>query len=242
MLRLIKYVCSENPDVFTCHSVFSKITNQSLKSININAYTKQPQYKVFYNDRLISIIINEEDLDIVDSLPQYLELFHNKGKIKAILISDEEYKPIKKFNNGEYVSATGIISFAKSLTIPKDILVNNQVFAKRKRQSPINPLGNFNQGERDRTFEYLENKIGIDIRNEQIDSRDFRFEMLSYKNFEKNKQVFSKSNNNKISLHNVFSFYIVGYIKEDSKINSLEYTSIGRKRSYGFGNIKITKI
>ncbi len=64
--------------------------------------------------------------------------------------------------------------------------------------------------------------------------------MISYKHFEKKNPVFSKTNKNSLSLHDVFFFSVVGYVKCVEKANSMQFTSLGRKRSYGLGVVDLS--
>lgn len=232
MIREIKYVCTASVDYFTCHALFSRITDGALSKLKLNSYSKQPQYRIYFQDRTITILINEHDINLLAQLPTSIDFNHNGKILTAILYSDIPYEIKNLFKNGDFVFASGVISYAKNLNT-KDVLYSEK---KIKHQSPINPHGEILKGEKKSTIEYLENKLGIDL-NSQISERTFRFEIISYKHFESNKNVYSKSNNNKLSLHNVFSFELQGFVKNCETINSLEYTSIGKKRSYGFGNV-----
>ncbi len=243
MLREIKYVCTENPDVFTCHSIFSWVTDNSLKSVNVNAYTKAPEFLVYSTDRVVTVIVNDEDLKLAKELPVSLDLNHNGRVLKAVLLSNNEYIVQPKFKEGDFVCASGVISFARSLSKKETIpATENQSGKEMKRNkiSPVTPFGNFKDGEKQRTIKYLEDKIGLDLSNPQIDSRQFRFEMISYKHFEKKNPVFSKTNKNSLSLHDVFFFSVVGYVKCVEKANSMQFTSLGRKRSYGLGVVDLS--
>lgn len=245
MLREIKYVCTQTPDVFTCHSIFSKVTDCSLKDLNVNAYSKSPEFLIYSNDRVVVIIVNDEDLKIAKNLPVDLELNHNGGTLKAVLLSDKEYVAEPKFKEGDFVCASGVISFARSLSKPEIITAENSQngkIGKRNKISPMTPFGNFKDGERQRTLKYLEDKIGLNLNDPQVDSRQFRFEMISYKHFEKKFPVLSKTNKNKLSLHDVFFFSVVGFVKDAEKANSLQFTSIGRKRSYGLGVVDLSLV
>ncbi|MBC7473937.1 MAG: hypothetical protein H7263_06565 [Candidatus Sericytochromatia bacterium] len=237
MIREIKYVCTASVDYFTCHALFSKISDGALSKLSLNSHSKQPEYRVFFQDRVITIIVNDEDINIVNDLPKSIEFNHQGKKLITILASDTPYEIKSSFNEGQFVTAKGVISYAKNLSNPETVH-NQKGVLIRKHKSPIMPNGEILKGEKQATLDYLEKKLGIDLRT-QTGDRSFRFEMLSYKNFESKHSVYSKSNQKKLSLHNVFSFEIQGFIKNANTVNSLEFTSIGKKRSYGFGNIYI---
>lgn len=240
-MREIKYVCNKTPDIFTCHSIFSKLTNCGLSKISVNAYSKQPEYAVRMEDRVITLNINEDDLSVVRELPKELVFNHNGGTLIAILWSDKTFEVENRFKNGQFIEIFGTISMAKTLTGKQEISRPDGEVAEIKTLCPVTPFGTFQDGERQRTFDYLENRLGIDLRT-QIDSKKFRFEMISYKHFEKNKSLFSSSNGNKFSIHNVFNFSIQCWVKDSEKLNRMQYFSIGKKRSYGLGNFHINTI
>ena len=236
MIKKIQYIFDNEINNFTCHALFSTITSKKLENMKINCHTKQPEYSVSYQDRVITIIINEEDFGIVFD-QQYFEnnnfetlVFQNEGKnIVGKLWKNENYQNKSNYELNDYVKARGFISYA----------INLSENLKKKNICPIKPNGTFVNGTRQKTLDYLEDRLGIDLRNEQINQRDFRFEMISYKHFELKNKILSKSNNQILSLHNVFSFEVEGFVK-DLKINNLEISSIGKKRTYGLGNIEIT--
>lgn len=234
MIREIKYVCTATVDYFTCHSIFSKITDGQLSRLKLNTYSKQPSYKVSFQDRVITILVDENDFDITKELPLYFILNHQGKELNAVLMSDKEYQVKSDFKVGDFVYASGVISYAKNIGNQTEIINGESV--TRKHKSPITPTGNFQDNQKKFTFKYLESRLGLDL-STQIDKRDLRFEIISYKHFESNHPVFSKSNRNKISIHNVFSFELEAYVKDVYVANSLEYQSVGKKRSYGFGNV-----
>lgn len=240
-MREIKYVCNKTPDIFTCHSIFSKLTECGLSKIAVNAYSKQPEYAVRMDDRVITVNINEDDLSIIAELPKELTFNHNGGTLTAILWSDKCFEIENRFHNGQFIEIFGTISMAKSLTTKKQVDRFDGSLAELKSLCPITPLGNFKDGERQRTFDYLERKLGIDLRK-QIEQRKFRFEMISYKHFEQNKSMFSISNKNKFSIHNVFNFAIQAWVVDENVLNRMQYFSIGKKRSYGLGNFHINTL
>lgn len=226
MIREIKYNFNKTVDNFTCHALFSKITDGALSKLSLNSHSKQPEYKVSFQDRLITILINEDDFKL-DNLPTSVQFNHCGEKINGFLTVDSQYINKKTFNVNDYLTASGVICYTKKHT------------TDNKNKSPINPLGQIINTEKNSIIQYLEEKTGLDI-SKQIDEKNFRIKMISYKNFENRSPVYSKSNHQKISINNVFSFIISGYVKDADSVNSLEYRSIGKKRSYGLGNIYLT--
>lgn len=226
MIKEIKYVFNSSVNYYTCHALFSRITDGYLSKMEINSHSKQPEYKISFLDRVITILINSNDFPNI--IKPDVVSFNNEGKtLMGKFFSENNFLPTYNFQENEFVFASGIISYAKNL---------NTKELGRKHSSPINPKGEIVLSEKLHTLTYLENKLGIELLS-QANDRNFRFEMLSYKHFQGRNEVYSKTNNNKLSIHNVFSFELQGYVKNPKISNSLEYSSIGKRRSYGFGNV-----
>lgn len=225
MIREIKYVANRQVDFFTCHALFSHITNKKLETLNINAYSKSPVFKVFMEDRVITIILDTEDFEKL--LKDSFEFSHKGKPLTLVLWSDNEILKEQNLFENDYVNAQGVISYSTK--------INN------KNRCPVKFDGTFNENMKQDTLKYLSEKTGIKLDSSVTDQRDFRFEAISYKHF-KTGNVHSKSNNNKLDFHNVFYFSIQGFIENPCKANMMKYTSIGKKRSFGFGNIDVSKI
>lgn len=224
MIREIKYVANRPVDFFTCHALFSHLTNKKLENLDINHYSKAPVFKVFMEDRIITVILDDETFKV------YMKdtfIFNHKGKpITLLFLSDKEMIVEQFFKKNDYVNAQGVISYAKK--------INN------KNICPVKFDGTFQDGLKKETLNYLAEKIGLSLDAQVIDQRNFRFEAISYKHFNTG-NVHSKSNNNKLDFHNVFYFSIQGFIECEYKSNMMKCTSIGKKRSFGFGNVEIKK-
>lgn len=231
MIRQIKYVFSASVDYFTCHALFSTITDKYVEKMHVNAYTKQPIYKVTFQDRVITLWVEDS---IPVQCPNFIEFFHKGKKIQGKLWKNTEYVPQYTFKEGEYVFAFGVINYARK----------EKYLETSRNYTPVNGLGNFEKKEnmsvKQESLLYLSNKLGIQLKDE--DQRDFRFELLTHDHFDNGHCVFSKTNNNRITIHNSFSFAVKGYIVDANKVNQLDYCSIGKKRSYGLGNIEIHRV
>lgn len=241
MIKIIKYVCTFDPDYLTCHAIFSHVTNNQLKKIEQNAYIQKPKFKVYFEDRIVTLIYSEESFnEIKDS--EKISLYHNGKEHYALKINISNYIfENNKTNIGDYVTASGVISMAKKLTIIQKI-DNPDKIILRKNICPVDSLGNFIAGEKQRTLDYLQKSLGIDLKTKNSDSREFRFEMISWRHLHKGKSYKSKSNPGNITLHNVFYFYVNGFVNNIESFNNLNISSIGKKRSYGLGNIQTSII
>lgn len=226
MIREIKYIFTESVNHLTCHALFATITDNALAKLKINAYSKPLEYKVSYQDRTITILINDEDFNVSKELVKEVKLKHRGREIIGVLFSDNKFTPSWSFKKGDFVRLQGVLSYAKKVKEGEKVI----------HQSPVTLKGNLFLENKEHTLKYLESKLGIDLSN-QIDFRSLRFEFISYKSFEDGYDVYSKSNNQKISFHNVFSFDFDVYVVDEKIVNSLEYSSVGKKRSYGFGNV-----
>lgn len=208
MIRKIEYLCSEKPSIYTAHSLFSKITEQGLKDLKVNMYSKQPEFKVLIQENAIVIIINTNDLSILSSLPSEYAFFNDDKKLIARLTKDEVFSVKSNLSLNDNVSIKGSIMLPRNITKLK-------------------------------IKDYLENKIGINIYKFNIKEH---IDYIHHTKYKTSKNVYSKSNNNQLFIHNTIEFDFLAKVKNLDVINSLESTSIGRKRSYGFGNINIIKI
>lgn len=244
MIRQIKYVCTRRPNLYTCHSLFSKITDCALSKMKVNGYSKQPDYRVGFSDRIIEVIVDDSEINVIESLPLELVFKDGNSTIKAILLEDKEFVDFTNFKKGDFVKISGMISFAKTLTESKvfDVVLPNGEKVKRKHTAPLNFMGNFENNDRQRTLDYLENKIGVILRGEQLEKKEFRpnFSPVSYKQFNEDHVVKSGNNGHKMSFHNIVMFTMFGFVQAPALINKMNATSIGRKRSYGFGHVTVS--
>lgn len=241
-MKKITYQCSMNPDHFTLHALFSCITDNAIKNLNVNPHTKPPHYKIWMEDRCIFIILEESFLKPA-LLIDYA--FNHKGSsIKLKYISCQEVEtlgPIRdRVINGDFVIVDGTMNYGISYKVTE----NGK--DKVRNKCPIDFFGNFIQlpgtkSVRQHTFEYLKENTGLNFLVPQIDSQaDIRFEPINYKSFKSSLSgVSSKSNQQSLDFHNVFHLHAKAQVVDAYKANSLCTTSIARKRTYGFGNLTI---
>lgn len=243
MIRQIKYVCSKRPNVYTCHSLFSKITNCNISKIAVNGYTKQPDYRVSFVDRVIEIIVDDKEITVLNNLPVEISFSNGSDSIRAVLLEDKEFVDFTNFKIGDFVKITGMVSLSKTLTENKifEVVLPNGEKVKRKHVGSVNFMGVFESGDRQRTLDYFENKIGVLLRTGQLEAKKFspNFSPISYKQFDEGHIVKSGNNGHKMSFHNVFLFTMFGIVNNADLANKMNATSIGKKRSYGFGNVTL---
>ena len=242
-MKKITYQCNRQPDHFTLHALFGSVTNNYYKTLATHGYLKIPRYKIWQEGRVIHLILEEDRvpanfLDYVFS--------HNGGEIALRFVSVQDFTPVAHFELYEYVIVSGVISYGISIATA----ANPQEKKKKKNRCPVDWKGNFvqeklsnGQSFKQATFNYLEEKTGLSFSGNQIDQQtDQRFEALHYHDFQKeNGEIYSKTNGQSLAFHNVFSIYAKVQVIDLQKALDLEVSSIAQKRSYGFGNLTVTR-
>lgn len=221
MIKEIIYKSNYEPNFLTLHALFSTILNKNQENNSLL------EYKIFYKDKMIYLIINEDNIKENLKLDNLIyqdnyEFKHyiNESKIvdiKLKKIKEEEFL-YKKYKNGDNIEVFSTISYA----------INKKNESGKKRNiCPIDLYGNFIVGTKQHTFQYLEEKMGIKILENFLD-KNIRFKYIPIENRFK-----------KIKFYNVFSLIIPGIVTDENIFNTLQYSSIGQKRNYGFGNVFI---
>jgi hypothetical protein len=225
MIKKIVYKTDLEPNHLTLHALFATlIDNQHLDKLDL-------PYKIYYQDKQITFIYDE---DVLPSIEAHDNLSFNHGdkKIRLKKIKEEPFI-INELRTDNAIRLVGTISYA----INKG---KNQSGSKTKKTNlcPINLHGNFIEGTRQHTLNYLNEKMGINLFDEKF-TRSHRFEQINYSHFN---TVTSKTNEKEIQFHNVFQFDVISFIDDIEKVNKLNYCSIGRKRNYGFGNVFVLEL
>lgn len=219
--KKIVFICNKTPNRLTCHSLFRKISG--LKEIE--------EFKVELAGKFINIFINQND--IYELNKEYV-FFDKKTRENIVckLVKVDDLN-LFYFENNDFVNIIGTVSYA--------IKFNNG-----KKQCPINFKGEFdyrklNEQNKNTFIKFLNNNIGIDFNSNillnktdrLLDYSPFSREFLDESDIEKSKE--------KLFL-NVFSFNFQSTVKNKDVLNKLAIKSIGKDKSYGFGNLSIFKI
>ena len=221
MIKKIVYQTNYEPNFLTLHALFSTIVDKKHENNNLL------EYKIFYKDRMIILIINEDDikekLQINDlKYNDFYEFKHYIHEDKFVSIKLKKMKEeefiYKKYQNGDNIEIFSTISYA----INKK---NN--FGKKRNICPIDLHGKIIVGTKIHTFKYLEEKTGIEIKENYLEKNN-RFKYIPI-----------EDKFHKIKFYNIFSLILEGVVKNDIIFNKLAYNSIGQKRNYGFGNVFI---
>lgn len=246
-MKKIIYQCNRQPDHFTLHALFNSVTNNFYTTIISNMHAQPRMHKTWFNDRIITIIVED---DVPLHLTSY-QFSHYDGIISLKPISCEDIGVEQQFTNSEFVVVEGVISYCIHATTEQHGRTNSRG-APSKKICPIDLKGNFvlhktkdGRSARQCLMDYLKTHTGLNVDVAQIDQRaDVRFEPLNYKTFQRpdGQQVHSKRNGQQIDIHNAFYFHATAQVVDAEKTNNLSVTSIGRRRSYGFGNLVVSSI
>lgn len=248
-MKKIIYQCNRQPDHFTVHALFNSVTDNFYANLVTNSHSLKRPYKTWFSDRLINLIV-EDDVHL--NLQSYT-FNHHGEKILLKMVSIEDYVSEYHYNAGDFVVVEGVISYC--ISVSSDVHGRKMMANPSKTSKKICPIdlhGNFvthkfkdGRSAREITLDYLHTNTGLLFNTAQIDQRsEIRFEPLNYKSFKKpdGQDVYSQTNAQSIDFHNLFYFHATALVQNPETVNGLSVSSIGRRRSYGFGNINISAL
>lgn len=202
------------------HNLYTNIRFSKDKEDNLNE-----EFKIWQDGRTIFIIMDE------DKIQNNASNFVFKN-IKIKLLRTVKFNP-SDFIKGDVVSLSGVINYAYKHY--KD--ENGVVLKKAKESCPVNMKGTFKSGLKISFLEYLESMTGLGFKNMTGDKERLRFERL----FRDEKDIYQNVIGKKIMIKNLIRVSGLLEVIDENKANTLSYKMIGKKRSYGFGNITVEK-
>lgn len=212
MYSLIEYESPLIPNELMLHALFSSLTNNRLKTLKADMY-RQPDFKIWDDEYKIFIVVDEKNHDLFGELHcQDFEFFHENQNIKLKFKSKSSFESCDIEKNA-VVRFRGVLSYARK--------------EKNKHICPVKGEGFISMEEKQKFIEYFERTTGLTI-------KDCEVQQVSVQQLPSSK---SKTNGKDVLLNNVFAIVGVSVVDNSEKANKLAVSSIGKKRSYGFGNV-----
>ncbi len=230
-LKKITLIANHIPNHLTLHAIFSDIRwGEQLKPNHFD----DENFKIWNVDKQIYLIIPEDKI-LGKLKPEYKHYVN--GKLFTL--------KVKELNRQDYIFTT----FHMNDVVCIEGILNYHIKYKEgntvKLQCPINLEGKFktdakNKSVKQHFLKYLTDSIGIDCYSISEKTEQFRLERIF---FEENEQHLDVNHEHKkVLFKNLIYVYIKGKIDNPDTLNRLQYSSIGKRRSYGFGNLFIQKI
>lgn len=215
------WLTDKMPSPQILHNLYTSIRFAKEKENNLNE-----DFKIWHDGRTIFIIMDE------DKIQNNASNFSFEG-IKIKLLRTVTFNP-SNFIKGDIVSLNGVINYAYKHY--KD--ENGVVLKKPKESCPVTMKGTLKSEMKISFLEYLENTTGLALKNMTEDKERLRFERL----FIDEKDIYQqKVMTKKIMIKNLILISGLLEVIDENKANALAYKMIGKKRSYGFGNMTLEK-
>jgi len=215
------WLADKMPTPEILHNLYTSIRFAKEKKDNLNE-----EFKIWQDGRTIFIIMDE---DKIENNASNFSFSNIKIKfIRKIPLTQNH------FMKGDIVSFSGVINYVYKHY--KD--ENGMLLKKPKESCPVNMEGKFKSGLKIPFLEYLENTTGLAFKNMAEDKERLRFERL----FSDEKDIYqNNTNQKKIMIKNLILISGLLEVIDENKANALAYKMIGKKRSYGFGNMTVEK-
>lgn len=217
--KVITYICDITPNHLTAHSVFREVTE-------LQQVGKFDEFKVQVKDNTIILII-DENLDKNQAKELVMLDKITEKKITCYRVSEKtlDSSSQQSFQKDEMFNVSGLISWA--ICKPDG-----------KKQCPITVKNTIDKlkttpEEREYFRQTLEKITGVKLEN--LEHATFIRTVIDETKLD------DKETKQKLFL-NVFWLSYDGLVINPEQAKKSQVTSFGRNRSYGFGNIKITKI
>lgn len=218
------FVCDKIPNVLTVHSVLSTIYNKRQENVDL-------PYKIWQMGKTIHLISDDPCLKLDNMQFNHYATRNDKipSKINVKLLSVTN-EPQNCFQNGNRVVVSGIMSYGTHVGENSKLnLTDND--RRQKNISPVQLNGELNPTTKEIMKRYLEDRLGITVNLNYVDKAT---------NFIPMKDIICYQNGNVYrKITNVFALEIIGEVVDSGKTSNLSCCSIGRKRSYGLGNIMV---
>ena len=214
MYSLIEYESPVIANELMLHALFSKLTNNRLKTLKTDMY-RQPEFKIWDDEYKIFIVVDENNHDLFGELHcQDFEFSHENQKIALKFKGKSNFEPFE-IEKEKVVRFRGVLSYARK--------------EKNKHICPVKGEGFVSISEKQKFIEYFAKTAGLDI-------KDCEVQQVPAQHLPQSK---SKTNGKDIYLNNVFAIVGVSVVTNSEKTKKISVSSIGKKRTYGFGNIFI---
>lgn len=201
------------------HSLYTSVRFKSEKINNLDE-----EFKIWNDGRSIYIIIDEDKIENIQPFFVFHDKTHNK-EIKVKHISNKTYS-FPDLKAGQVISITGTICYTM------------KHYSENKKAiefCPINMNGKFKEGTKKNFLRYMEKNTGLDFSSSVDSVDDVRFERI----FVDEKDIYENKINKKILMRNIILVQATLLVVHPEIAQSLFYKMIGKKKTYGFGNIMV---
>lgn len=217
MYSIIEYFTPVVPNELMLHALFSSVTKNALRTLHSDMY-RQPTYKIWDEGQRIFIVVDESNTDLFGNA-EYCDvtLLHQGEVVLVKFIEKRPFTP-SLVQHGARVNVMGVINYARNIQGKHFCPIKNDRFVHAKDEH------NFR--------EYFQRQSGIVL-------NEVRAMHVPHQKLPSPK---SASNNNTIVFHTVFGLQGSGSVENADKATLLQVSSIGKKRSYGFGHMVVNII
>lgn len=215
----LTFVANSKVDNDTLHSLYTTLRFKEKKIENL-----QEDFKVWNEGRNIFIIMEKDKIENESMSFEFIS--KNKEYIKIKKLSGQDLS-VDGFQVGDFVKVSGFISYAQKI---------KQDNGKTIEICPLDFKGNIKN--KDKFIHYLNNSTGLDF-SENIDSND---RVIINRLLVSDIGVDNKDNKSKVFMKNIIMINAIVKVIDVDLANSLVFRSIGKKRSYGMGNLCVEKI
>lgn len=213
------FVANMKIDNDTLHSLYTTIRFKKEKIDNL-----KETFKVWHEGRNIYIIIGKDKIENDGNL---FEFFSKNGDVIKIKKFNEQDVTIPELSLGDFVNISGVISYANKQKAEDGNIVEI---------CPVDFKGNIKNQEK--LAYYLTKNTGLDF-EKNIDSKD---RVLINRLFLEDLGLSNDDKKSKVFIKNLIMINAIVQVKNVEIAKSIYVNSIGKKRSYGLGNLFLEKL
>lgn len=213
------FVANMKIDNDTLHSLYTTIRFKKEKIDNL-----KETFKVWHEGRNIYIIIGKDKIENDGNL---FEFISKNGDVIKIKKFNEQDVTIPELSLGDFVNISGVISYANKQKAEDGNIVEI---------CPVDFKGNIKNQEK--LAYYLTKNTGLDF-EKNIDSKD---RVLINRLFLEDLGLSNDDKKSKVFIKNLIMINAIVQVKNVEIAKSIYVNSIGKKRSYGLGNLFLEKL
>lgn len=217
----LMFVANQNISPETLHSLYTTVRFKNEK-LNV-----EEDFKVWSEGRAAFIIIDEDKRENLDEV--YTFTTPEKKEIKIKLMRVCQYNADIEYKANDDVSLFSILSHSRKHYEDKQ----NQKLIKPLEYCVLDTKSRFKKGTKKAFLEYLTKETGLDFVNAEKNNT-VKFERIVMDENE----IFSKSISKKVAIRNVIAINAETIkVLDADKVNALSFRQIGKRKSYGMGNV-----
>lgn len=214
------FVANKIPSEETLHSLYTSIRFKNEKIPNIDE-----DFKIWNDGRSIFIIMDNDKIQNIKNIYTFIDKV-KQDEIKIKLISQINYK-IPDLKIDDIVTISGTFCYTYKHHNENKII----------EVCPINMKGKFKDGTKQTFLKYLDKKTGLNFSQAVESKEDVRFERL----FNDEKNIYSNNITKKVLIKNIILVQATLRVEDPEITKTLFYKMLGKKKSYGFGNMNVEK-